>query len=50
MWRAADPGEQRDLASDQQQRRDALVKSCRAWREQVKAPVPTQLNPEYVGK
>lgn len=47
---AADPGEQKDLAQEQPKRRDDLLARLRRWREQVKAPVPTELNPQYAGK
>lgn len=46
---ATDPGEQRDLAQEQPKRRDELFAKLRRWREQVQAPVPTQLNPAYSG-
>ncbi|MEK7413164.1 MAG: sulfatase [Planctomycetota bacterium] len=47
---SVDQSEQHDLAQDQPKRRDELIGKLRQWREQVKAPVPTKLNPEYVGK
>ena len=43
-----DPGETTNLADIKHGKLVELKKDLSAWRERVKAPVPTQLNPKYV--
>ena len=43
-----DPGETTNLADIKHGKLVELKKDLYAWRERVKAPVPTQLNPKYV--
>ena len=43
-----DPGETTNLADIKHGKLVELKKDLYAWRERVKAPVPTRLNPKYV--
>ena len=43
----ADPGEKINLAELMPKKTRELKDMLKAWRVEVKAPVPTQLNPEY---
>jgi arylsulfatase A-like enzyme len=47
---AADSAESVNLAAEQPEVVADLHGRMRAWRERVKAPVPTELNPEYEGQ
>jgi arylsulfatase A-like enzyme len=42
-----DPGEEHDLAESQPEKRAELYELLVEWREQVGAPVPTELEPAY---
>ena len=44
-----DLGEQHDLLVKEPARAKALLEKLRAWRQRTNAPIPEQLNPEYVG-
>lgn len=44
---ADDPGEQHDLAEQRKEKAAELHRMMLKWRERVKAPVPTELNPHY---
>lgn len=43
----ADPGQRKNLASLYPEKKEALLALLTRWRKDVKAPVPTHLNPEY---
>lgn len=47
---ADDMGESTDLAQQNPQKLKELHKALIKWRKKLKAPVPTQLNPEYKGQ
>lgn len=44
-----DIGESKDLAESQPEKVQVMYKALVKWRKKVKAPVPTELNPEYKG-
>jgi arylsulfatase A-like enzyme len=44
-----DLGEQHNLAESEPEKTRELLELLNAWRIRTKAPVPTELNPEYVG-
>ncbi len=44
-----DIGEQNNLASRFPEIRDKLYERLKQWQKELKAPIPTQLNPEYRG-
>ena len=44
----ADPGEQEDLSEIEAEKRDELSAKLRNWREETNAPVPMEVNPEYI--
>ncbi|MFO1092353.1 MAG: sulfatase [Planctomycetaceae bacterium] len=43
-----DPGEAKNLAEEQPQRRDELLRALEAWRKSVNAPLP-RVNPDWKG-
>lgn len=45
-----DLGEERNLADRHPEIANELFKEMREWREEVQAPTPTELNPEYEGE
>ncbi len=44
-----DPGERQDLSDVEIEKRNELYAKLSGWREDTKAPVPTEINPEYTG-
>jgi arylsulfatase A-like enzyme len=45
-----DISEKNNLAEKKPEKLNELLKILEDWREEVKAPVPVELNPEYIGK
>ena len=45
-----DISEKNNLAESNPAKRDELLNKLETWRKEIKAPVPTELNPEYAGK
>lgn len=45
---AKDLSEENDLANSNEEKRNELHKLLKQWRSDLKAPVPTELNPKYV--
>lgn len=43
-----DPGERDNLAERMPEKRDELYNEMKEWRAEMRAPVPTELNPDYV--
>ena len=42
-----DPSEENDLAQTEPKKKAKMYAQLKKWQQQVKAPVPTELNPEY---
>jgi len=45
-----DISEKNNLAESNPAKRNELLNKLETWREEIHAPVPTELNPEYTGK
>ncbi|MEA1878347.1 MAG: hypothetical protein U9N86_16000 [Bacteroidota bacterium] len=42
-----DIGEQSNLALKNTEKRDELLNALLRWQEEIKAPIPTEANPDY---
>ena len=43
-----DIGEAKNLANEETEKRDELLKDLLEWQQQVSAPIPTEPNPEFI--
>ena len=45
-----DPGEQNNIAEKKPKKVEEMLEKLRAWQTKVHAPVPTELNPDYISE
>ncbi|MFK5972918.1 MAG: sulfatase [Flavobacteriaceae bacterium] len=45
-----DPGERNNIADKEPEKAQEMLKKLKTWQSEVQAPVPTELNPNYISK